>query len=50
MKKLKLGKSWNKHKAGATLEVDDLRAAWLVSHGYIEKEQKKKSGKKEKAK
>ena len=47
--KIKLSKDWNKHKAESTVEVDPARAAWLKSHGYVEKPEKseqvvKKSG------
>ena len=36
MKKIKLIKPWNKHHKGVALEVDDVRAAYLLKHGYIE--------------
>ena len=47
MQKIKLGKSWNKHRKGETVAVDDLRAEWLRVKGYEEdKEKKKKKEKK----
>ncbi len=34
MPKILLSKDWNKHKEGAVVTVDDLRAAWLLKAGF----------------
>lgn len=48
--KVQLSKDWSKHKSGSTVVVDSVRAEWLNSNGYVEKEPGKKSGRVPKSK
>ena len=36
LKKIKLGKKWNDHKKGSVVEVDELRAQYLLKNGFVE--------------
>lgn len=36
LEKVKLGKDWNAHPKGSTVEVDSVRAAWLRKNDFEE--------------